>query len=135
MKGFVISVVSCAGFAFPAMLGSQKLPRRIPGRRRGFTLIELLVVIAIIAILAALLLPALNKAKEQSQGVKCLNNQKQVSLAWKMYVDDNKTLFPPNIDESHQSEDTGLPPYPGWCFGVMSWNQSSSDNTNWELGV
>src|SRR5437899_8654458 len=59
------------------------------GWRRGFTLIELLVVIAVIAILAALLLPALAKSKESATGSRCLGNQKQLTLAWIMYADDN----------------------------------------------
>jgi prepilin-type N-terminal cleavage/methylation domain-containing protein len=93
------------------------------GSRRGFTLIELLVVIAIIAILAALLLPALQRAKQQAQGVQCMNNQKQLTLAWKMYADDNKGRFAPNADESDQSEGT-------WCDGEMKWTVNYPDNTN-----
>ena len=61
--------------------------------RRGFTLIELLVVIAIIAILAALLLPVLAKAKEKGRGIACLSNTKQLALAWIMYTQDNKERF------------------------------------------
>jgi prepilin-type N-terminal cleavage/methylation domain-containing protein/prepilin-type processing-associated H-X9-DG protein len=57
--------------------------------RKGFTLIELLVVIAIIAILMALLMPVLNKAKEQGKRASCLSNLKQLTLAWNLYADDN----------------------------------------------
>src|SRR5271170_1741022 len=62
--------------------------------RRAFTLLELLVVIAIIAILAALLLPVLSAAKKRAAQAACINNQKQLGLGMKMYVDDNSETFP-----------------------------------------
>lgn len=67
-----------------------------PARRTGFTLIELLVVIAIIAILAAMLLPALSKAKQRAQGIACINHLKQLTTAATIYAGDYRDYWPLN---------------------------------------
>ncbi|HTA29078.1 MAG TPA: hypothetical protein VK731_01260 [Candidatus Cybelea sp.] len=88
-------------------------------------MIELLVVIAIIAILAALLLPALSRAKQQAQGTKCLNNGHQLILAWTMYAGDNKEVLPNNLG--------GQGAIGGWSQGWLTETAGNSDNTNYLL--
>ena len=77
-------------------------------RVRSFTLIELLVVIAIIAILAALLLPALGRSKERARIAQCLSHLRQIGVGFKMYVDDNNSTFP-----KHANKPYADPPPPG----------------------
>lgn len=98
------------------------------GPADGLTLVELLVAISIVAILAGLLLTTLTRAKAKAQGIACLDNSRQLMLAWKMYVDDNNGRLVRNAAYNGLARyraDSG-----GWIHGWLDYNSQNTDNTN-----
>ena len=103
---------------------------RSPERTGAFTLIELLVVILIIAILAAMLLPALSKAKLQTQGIKCMNNGHEMGYAWTMYAGDNADKCVNNYGVTQTTNEIANGTYATWCCNNMDWTADSLATPN-----
>jgi prepilin-type N-terminal cleavage/methylation domain-containing protein/prepilin-type processing-associated H-X9-DG protein len=127
----IIRILKNYGFFRESQLELFKSKRKRPATH-GFTLIELLVVIAIIAVLASLLLPALNKAKGRAFIAACHSNLKQLGLAWQLYADDHEQKLPPNYVSSHfgRRNMVGMPG--SWVTGNGWWD---TNTTNIEAGV
>jgi prepilin-type N-terminal cleavage/methylation domain-containing protein len=103
----------------------------------GFTLIELLVVIAIIAILAAMLLPALTKAKLKAQGVYCMNNGRQTTLAWRLYAEDNADRVLLASDDGSTAP-YGVSSSNPYNLGAWTWskmNFQGGNAYNWDINA
>ncbi len=90
--------------------------------KRAFTLIELLVVIGVIAILAALLMPAISSAKSRSQGIQCLNNNRQLMVAWRMYAEESSARLPNSKGGPYE-----------WMSGDLDYNPANP--SNWDPAV
>ena len=127
----------CAGRAFPQRWRPSRTSRVSGGRcaisqkterRRGFTLLELLTVVAVIAILAALLLPLLGQAKERAKSAYCLNNNRQLTLAWLCYANDNRRLAN-NSGRREMLRQYHRKGFNNWVNAVMDWTRSEQ-NTN-----
>jgi prepilin-type N-terminal cleavage/methylation domain-containing protein/prepilin-type processing-associated H-X9-DG protein len=102
---------------------------RAQGRGDGFTLIELLVVVAIIGILASMLLPALSKSRSKAQGIFCLNNARQLALAWQMYADEHNGRLAYNLGGDARGRGVAQRTNLNWVNNILSW-ELDSDNTN-----
>jgi len=103
--------------------------------KSGFTLIELLVVIAIIAILAAMLLPALSKPKAKAQGIMCMSNMRQLSIAWIQYVQDSREFLPfASASGSPGPANPKTDPYV-WVTGLIDFNPANPSNWNIETDI
>lgn len=118
------------------MEGTENIPSAPPVTRgtdlHAFTLIELLVVIAIIAILAAMLLPVLSRAKDQARRIQCINNEKQLVLTWAMYAGDNREALVLNGGQL-PGNSASLPPYL-WVYGGNHGDPQTLTNVNYLIG-